>query len=88
MGEAMKRGMVLVMSIWDDHAAHMLWLDSDYPLEADPKKPGVKRGPCSRDSGKPWETEKQFPDATVKYSNIKFGEIGSTFKEEMILKKE
>ena len=24
MGEAMKRGMVLVMSLWDDHDAHMV----------------------------------------------------------------
>ena len=54
MGEALKRGMVLVLSIWDDHDAYMLWLDSEYPLSADPNKPGVKRGPCSRESGKPW----------------------------------
>lgn len=53
MGEAFKRGMVLVMSLWDDHDANMLWLDGDYPLNRDPKDPGVKRGPCSRDSGKP-----------------------------------
>lgn len=32
MGEAMKNGMVLVMSIWDDHEANMLWLDSTYPI--------------------------------------------------------
>ena len=32
MGEAFKRGMVLVMSLWDDHFAHMLWLDSNYHL--------------------------------------------------------
>lgn len=31
----------------------MLWLDSDYPLNMDPSAPGVGRGPCSRDSGKP-----------------------------------
>jgi hypothetical protein len=28
MGDAMGRGMVLVLSLWDDHAARMLWLDS------------------------------------------------------------
>lgn len=33
MGGALGRGMVLVMSIWDDSAANMLWLDSDYPLD-------------------------------------------------------
>lgn len=31
MGDAMVDGMVLVMSIWDDHDANMLWLDSTYP---------------------------------------------------------
>ena len=82
MGEAMKRGMVLVLSIWDDHTANMLWLDSDYPLTADPAKPGVKRGPCSRDSGKPSDVEKNYPNAYVGYSNIKFGTIGSTVKFE------
>ena len=55
MGEAMRRGMVLVMSMWDDHEAYMLWLDSEYPLDKDPNQPGVRRGPCPRDSGKPWE---------------------------------
>ena len=78
----MKRGMVLVMSLWDDHSAYMLWLDSDYPLDKNPNDPGVKRGPCSRDSGKPWEVEKQYPNAGVSYSNIKFGEIGSTVEFE------
>ena len=33
MGESMKNGMVLVMSIWDDHEANMLWLDSTYPTD-------------------------------------------------------
>ena len=28
MGDAMGRGMVLVLSLWDDHSARMLWLDS------------------------------------------------------------
>ena len=27
MGEAMDRGLVLVMSIWDDYDVQMLWLD-------------------------------------------------------------
>ena len=40
MGEAMARGMVLVISLWDDHEAHMLWLDSNYPEDADPSEPG------------------------------------------------
>ncbi len=82
MGEAMKRGMVLVMSMWDDHDAYMLWLDSDYPLDKDPNSPGVKRGPCPRDSGKPWDVERQYPNSAVEYSNVKFGPIGSTIQFE------
>jgi len=33
MGESFKRGMVLVMSLWDDHDVNMLWLDSNYPKD-------------------------------------------------------
>ena len=39
--QSMDNGYVLVMSEWDDGAAHMLWLDSNYPPDADPSKPGV-----------------------------------------------
>merc|ERR1739845_21201 len=80
MGEAMKRGMTLIFSMWDDHAAHMLWLDSNYPPEGDPSKPGVARGPCPTSSGVPSEVEEQQADATVTWSNIGYGPIGSTFK--------
>jgi len=80
MGESMERGMVLVMSLWDDHAANALWLDSSYPTDADPSKPGVKRGECATTSGVPAEVEAQSPDASVEFSNIKVGDIGSTFK--------
>jgi len=31
MSTAMAGGMTLVMSVWDDHYANMLWLDSTYP---------------------------------------------------------
>jgi len=78
-GEAMGRGMVLVMSLWDDHDANMLWLDSNYPLDKDPSEPGVSRGPCSTDSGEPTDVENNNPNAHVTYSNIKFGTIGSTY---------
>ncbi|KAL3421779.1 glycoside hydrolase family 7 protein [Phlyctema vagabunda] len=79
MGEALENGMVLVMSIWDDHAANMLWLDSQYPLEKDASEPGVSRGTCSRDSGVPEDVEAASPDASVTFSNIKWGPINSTF---------
>jgi len=78
MGESMRRGMVLVMSLWDDHDANMLWLDSNYPRDADPNQPGVARGPCPTDSGVPSQVEELYKDAVVRFSNIKFGPIGST----------
>jgi len=79
MGESLERGLVLVMSMWDDHDASMLWLDSNYPLDKDPSEPGVNRGPCPDYSGDPVDMEDQYPDATVKYFNVKVGTLGSTF---------
>ncbi|KAI0081672.1 Exoglucanase 1 [Panus rudis PR-1116 ss-1] len=79
MGEALERGMVLALSVWDDYAANMLWLDSDYPTDKDASEPGVSRGPCPTDSGKPADVESQQSGASVIYSNIKFGDIGTTF---------
>ncbi|KAL1941103.1 hypothetical protein VTO73DRAFT_7315 [Trametes versicolor] len=79
MGAAFEKGMVLVMSIWDDHEANMLWLDSDYPTDADPSSPGVARGPCPTSSGVPTDVESQSANANVAFSNIKFGPIGSTY---------
>lgn len=79
MGNALQKGMVLALSIWDDHAAQMLWLDSSYPLDKDPSQPGVARGACATTSGKPSDVESQSPNASVTFSNIKFGDIGSTY---------
>lgn len=79
MGAALEQGMVLVLSLWDDDYAHMLWLDSNYPVDADPSQPGIARGTCPTSSGVPEEVEAQHPNAYVVYSNIKFGPIGSTF---------
>ncbi|OCB88151.1 cellobiohydrolaseI [Sanghuangporus baumii] len=79
MGESLDRGVVLVMSIWDDHTANMLWLDSNYPTDADPSQPGVARGNCSTSSGVPEDVESQSPNSQVVFSNIKYGPIGSTF---------
>lgn len=80
MGSAMDSGMVLVMSIWDDHTADMLWLDSNYPLDKAATTPGVARGACDAASGVPATVEAAHPGASVTYSNIKIGDIGSTFK--------
>jgi len=79
LGDALERGMVLALSMWDDHMANMLWLDSNYPLDKDPSEPGVNRGPCPEDSGKPEDMEANYPDATVVYSKIRIGTLGSTY---------
>lgn len=77
----MAKGMTLVMSLWDDHYANMLWLDSTYPTDKDPSVPGAARGECPTSSGKPIEVEANNPGATVAFSNIRFGPIGSTFAQ-------
>ncbi|KAK1934974.1 Exoglucanase 1 [Phytophthora citrophthora] len=80
MGLAMKRGMVLTMSLWTDNVAQCLWLDSSYPVTADPKKPGVARGTCATTSGVPKEVIAEQAESTVTFSNIRFGDIGTTVK--------
>jgi cellulose 1,4-beta-cellobiosidase len=77
MGKALEGPMVLVMSIWDDHAVNMLWLDSTWPIDG-AGKPGAERGACATTSGVPAEVEAQVPNSNVMFSNIKFGPIGST----------
>ena len=79
MSAALDRGMVLVMSLWDDQAVYMLWLDSNYPPDKSPSTPGVARGTCPTSSGRPADVRRQHPDSSVTYSNIKYGELGSTY---------
>ncbi|CAE6471139.1 unnamed protein product [Rhizoctonia solani] len=79
MGKAFDSGMVLVLSIWDDHTANMLWLDSNYPTDRPATQPGTARGTCATTSGVPKDIEANSPNSSVTYSNIKFGDIGSTY---------
>jgi len=82
MGRALKRGMVLALSLWDDDEVHMHWLDS---IHIGPNKTessaGVRRGPCAPEEGHPKNVRSKYPHATVKFSRISVGEIGSTFRE-------
>jgi len=82
MGQSMDRGQVLVMSLWDDHYAHMLWLDSTYPIDS--TKPGDVRGPCPTTSGDPKDVEVNAADSSVSFSDIRFGPIGTTFLQQPI----
>ncbi|ROW00951.1 hypothetical protein VSDG_02897 [Cytospora chrysosperma] len=77
MGAALAEPMVLVMSLWDDHYANMLWLDSTYPVDSTSE--GAERGTCATSSGVPSDVESASGSASVIYSNIKFGPINSTF---------
>jgi len=78
--QVMARGMVLVMSLWDDTSVNMLWLDSvDPPTDRSTAPPGAVRGPCSIDSGVPSELQKDYPGAFVTYGDIKVGVFGSTY---------
>ncbi|KAF2112341.1 glycoside hydrolase [Lophiotrema nucula] len=79
MGGAIGRGMVLALSVWDDHAVNMLWLDSTYPTDADATKPGIARGTCATTSGVPTDIEASQGNSQVIYSNIKIGALNSTF---------
>jgi len=79
MSKALANGMVLVLSVWDDHAANMLWLDSNYPTDADASKPGIARGTCDTSSGVPSDVESSAANAQVIYSNIKLGDLDSTY---------
>jgi cellulose 1,4-beta-cellobiosidase len=77
-GKDLDAGMALVFSVWDDHTANMLWLDSTYPVGSN--KVGAARGTCATTSGKPSDVESQQANAAVTFSNVKFGAINSTYK--------
>ncbi|KAI0009545.1 glycoside hydrolase family 7 protein [Xylariaceae sp. FL0662B] len=66
MGQALDRGMVLVFSIWNDDAQFMNWLDS------------AGSGPCTRTEGDPEIIRANHADTSVTFSNIRWGDIGST----------
>ena len=69
MGEALSRGMVLAMSVWwDESGSNMSWLDQK------------GSGPCNSTEGSPAAIRQNQPDTGVTFSNIKWGDIGSTFK--------
>ncbi|KAK4208907.1 glycoside hydrolase [Rhypophila decipiens] len=68
MGQALGRGMVIAASIWNDAAQNMAWLDSG------------NNGPCQTGQGSPSNIQSQHPDTHVVFSNIRWGDIGSTTK--------
>ena len=79
MGRALDLGMVLAFSIWDDSGSYMLWLDSTFPADSDSTTPGAARGPCATTSGRPDDNAANYPDAAVTWSNVKIGDLDSTY---------
>lgn len=71
MGDALSRGMVLALSVWWDESKFMNWLDSG------------NAGPCNATEGDPKNIVKVQAAPSATFSNIKWGEIGSTFKGNM-----
>ena len=68
--KAVAAPMVLVMSLWDDHYANMLWLDSTYPTDASPDEPGKGRGTCDTGSGVPADIETSQASNSVIYCTL------------------
>ena len=67
MGDAIGRGMVLVFSIWNDASGYMNWLDSG------------NAGPCNATEGNPVLIVEEDPTTSVTFSNVRWGDIGSTY---------
>lgn len=68
MGDAIGRGMVLIFSIWNDAGGYMNWLDSG------------NAGPCNATEGNPVLIEAQDPGTDVTFSDVRWGDINSTYK--------
>jgi cellulose 1,4-beta-cellobiosidase len=81
MGEAGARGMVLIFALWDDSGeSAMQWLDgARWPKNVTPDTPGAARGTCDGSKSSPATLHKEFPDSQVVFSDIRFGDVGSTF---------
>ncbi|KAM7202999.1 glycoside hydrolase [Naviculisporaceae sp. PSN 640] len=67
MGKALGRGMVLIFSLWADDYGFMNWLNSG------------NSGPCNDTEGDPKLIVQKNPESAVTFSQIKWGEIGSTY---------
>ncbi|KAG8715402.1 hypothetical protein FRC11_004302 [Ceratobasidium sp. 423] len=76
LGDALDSGLVLAMTVSGSDVTQMKWLDSNYPADRSAADPGVVRGPCQDSSTPPIEPQ---PAASVTFSNLKFGDIGSTY---------
>lgn len=93
MGESLARGMVLIFSLWNSDDDFMNCTNNAGPpsstrdesnyLDADTHTckglDSEGAGPCAPDAGDPADILKNTPELSVTFSNIKVGDIGSTF---------
>lgn len=70
---ALRRGLVLVLSVWDDLSTHMQWLDGTFPASGGK---GSSRGPCSL--GESETLRSVARGAHVVFTDFKYGSIGSS----------
>ena len=78
MGEASDHSMVLVLSLWNDFLANILWLDSNYPTNAPPSTLGVAQDLRRTTIGEPDYLQAKYPTASVQYTRLATGSIRST----------
>ncbi|CAK0799222.1 unnamed protein product, partial [Prorocentrum cordatum] len=77
-GEALRRGMTLVLSLWDDYQCQMLWLDSDAGEEGGHSTRASRAARATRQRACRRTFARKYPDGVGAYSHIMYGEIGST----------
>mmetsp|Transcript_1991 Transcript_1991/g.5029 ORF Transcript_1991/g.5029 Transcript_1991/m.5029 type:complete len:217 (+) Transcript_1991:1477-2127(+) len=76
MGDALDRGMVLILSVWDDQATNMAWLDASSLVgQSESGGSTVWEGPCFENSADVRDTA---PDSAVTFTDIAYGELFST----------
>ena len=73
MDNAFRRGVVLLMSFWDDHDVYMQWLDRI--IAQNSIQETSMKIPCDRNGGDPYKIENKYPYSNVRFSNIRIGEI-------------
>jgi len=70
---AVKRGMTMVVSFWDDMATSMNWLDSG------------DRGTCNPVDGDPRLLRETHADAKFGVRHVRWGDIGTTHAQEQVV---
>lgn len=73
MTEALKRGLVMSLGVWDDRRNGMLWLDGKLG-----EGKGAERGTCPTPALNPQDLVAQSGSASARFGKIRLGNIGRT----------